>query len=221
MTAMTLTRATTPDLLQPQPHHQALLFDWDGTVADSQQVNFESLRAALESVPLPLEQPWFDARTGVSTREMIGTIADDAGVTVDIEALTHVSQEQFRERQHRVGEVPYVVDVLRAEHGRRRTALATGGSAEIVLPTVAALHLEPMFDTIVTRDDVEHGKPSPDIFQLAANRVGVEPASCLVYEDSDEGIAAAEAAGMDCIDVRPLRSAPPQSSISNRSEGTT
>jgi hypothetical protein len=55
--------ATSPDGLAPAPHHRALVFDRDGTLAASQQVNFESLRAALASAPLRLDQAWFDAST--------------------------------------------------------------------------------------------------------------------------------------------------------------
>jgi HAD superfamily hydrolase (TIGR01509 family) len=70
---------------------------------------------------------------------------------------------------------------------------------------VDALELRPYFDAVVTREDVEKGKPSPDIFLRAAQLLDADLAGCLVYEDSDEGIEAAHAAGMDVIDVRALR----------------
>lgn len=83
--------------------------------------------------------------------------------------------------------------------------MATGGSAAAVLPTMDALGLRSLFDVIVTRDDVGRGKPSPDDFMRAADLLRVRPPHCLLYEDSDEGLEAAAAAGMDAVDVRPLR----------------
>ncbi|GIG23617.1 fructose-1-phosphate phosphatase YqaB [Cellulomonas chitinilytica] len=198
-------RASTPEHLRPADRHVALLFDWDGTVADSQQVNFEVLRTALDGVGLTLDQGWFDARTGVSSREMVRMVADLAQTDVDVDAVAAARDRVFLERVDEVGEVRHVVDVLRAEHGRRRTALATGGTAATVLPTVRALGLGSLFDVTVTRGDVARGKPAPDIFLRAAELLGVDPAGCLVYEDSDEGLQAALTAGMDAVDVRPLR----------------
>ncbi|WP_051208608.1 HAD family hydrolase [Propionicicella superfundia] len=202
---MVVVPASTPARLSPGRHHIALLFDWDGTVANSQQVNFESLRAALRDVHLDLEKSWFDARTGVSTREMVRMIADLARAEVDVDAVAAARDRAYLERVGQVGEVRFVVDLLRAERTRRGTALATGGGAETVLPTVDALGLRPLFDVIVTRNDVARGKPAPDIFLRAADLLQAEPSRCLVYEDSDEGLEAAAAAGMDAIDVRPLR----------------
>lgn len=72
-------------------------------------------------------------------------------------------------------------------------------------PTLRALGLEQHFNAIVTRDDVRRGKPAPDIFLEAAHRLAVAPETCLVYEDSDQGLQAAVEAGMDAIDVRQFR----------------
>ena len=179
-------------------------------MADSQQVNFESRRAALAEVHLDPEKTWFDARTGVSTAEMVRMVADLAQTDVDVGAVAAARDRRYLHRLGEVGEVRFVVDMLRAEHSRRRTALATGGGAATVLPTVEALGLRSLFDVIVTRHDVVQGKPAPDLFLRAAELLRVEPAHCLVYEDSDEGLEAAAAAGMDAIDVRPLRAFRPQ-----------
>lgn len=202
---MTVVQATRPEHLCPERHHVALLFDWDGTVADSQKVNFESLHAALVAVDLDLEKGWFDARTGVSTQEMVCMLSELTQTEIDVDTVAAARDRNYLRRVDEVGEVRFVVDLLRSERARRRTALGTGGRAATVLPTVDALGLRPLFDVIVTRDDVARGKPAPDIFLRAAERLHAEPAHCLVYEDSDEGLEAAATAGMDAIDVRPLR----------------
>jgi HAD superfamily hydrolase (TIGR01509 family) len=61
-----------------------------------------------------------------------------------------------------------------------------------------------LFDALVTIEDVDRGKPAPDLYLLALNRLNVDPAECVAYEDTDEGVAAATSAGIRCIDVRPI-----------------
>lgn len=191
--------------LEPLERHRALLFDWDGTLADSQAANYRAIRIALQAAGLDIAQDWFDARTGVSTRDMAAMVAGLAGRTIDLDAVAEHRDSVYLTLLPEVGEVPHVAAVLRREHGRRSTALATGGGSATVLPTADALDLRRFFDVEVTRDDVERGKPAPDIFLRAAELLGVRPSDCLVYEDSDEGLDAAAAARMDAIDVRPLR----------------
>jgi len=198
--------ANAPGDLDPDKAHLALLFDWDGTLADSQQLNFESIRTALNAAGASIEQPWFADRTGVSTREMVTMIAELNGMALDLDSIAAHRDDVYLQRVSEVREVPLVTGILRREHGNRATALATGGGARTVLATVDSLQLGSLFDVLVTREDVKRGKPAPDIFLHAATLLGVAPEACLVYEDSDEGVEAARTAGMDVIDVRPLRS---------------
>jgi HAD superfamily hydrolase (TIGR01509 family) len=90
--------------------------------------------------------------------------------------------------------------------------VASGGWKSIIFQSLSVVGLNEMFDAVVGADDVEHGKPAPDIFLKAAECLNLRPAECLVYEDGDLGIQAAQAAGMQVIDVRPWyvprRSAP-------------
>lgn len=201
------TYAMNPVDLEPMSRYEALLFDWDGTLADSQLVNFEVLRDALEPAGVVLQQPWFDARTGMSTREMVARLAAAQGVDIDPEVVAQRRDAAYLHRFHEVGEADVVTSILRRHRGRRKIALATGGARKTVLATVTALGLLELFDVVVTREDVERGKPAPDLFLLAAERLGVAAGRCLVYEDSDEGLAAASA-GMNAIDVRPFRDLP-------------
>ncbi|WP_456818869.1 HAD family hydrolase [Cellulomonas sp. URHB0016] len=191
--------------LGPSERHRALLVDHDGTLVDSQAVNFRALADALAPAGVPLDQAWFDARTGVSTGELVLLLAELTGADLDVEAVTGARNEAYLRRTHEVREIAPVADLLRATRGTHRSALATGGQRATVLPTIDALGLRPLLDVVVTRDDVSAGKPSPEIFLLAADRLGLPPRACLVLEDSSEGLDAAAAAGMDAVDVRPLR----------------
>ena len=80
-------------------------------------------------------------------------------------------------------------------------AVASGGPAAIVIPTLEVTALRSLFDTVVTIEDVKRPKPDPDLFLEAAKRLNVAPAQCLVLEDSREGLEAAKRAGMRVIDV--------------------
>jgi len=80
-------------------------------------------------------------------------------------------------------------------------AVATGGRRAVFTATLRATGLGWLFDAVVTIDEVRHGKPAPDLFLLAAERLGVVPCDCVVYEDSLQGLRAAQVAGMTAIDV--------------------
>ncbi|MDX2240088.1 MAG: HAD-IA family hydrolase [Leptolyngbyaceae cyanobacterium bins.302] len=101
-------------------------------------------------------------------------------------------------------EVEAVAAIARANQGNVPMAVASNGQRSIVEPTIKAIGLRSLFRAIVTLDDVEQGKPAPDLFLLAAERMGVLPYECLVYEDSDAGLEAARRAGMRWVDVRVL-----------------
>ena len=96
-----------------------------------------------------------------------------------------------------------MVAIARREKGKRKLAVASGGWKRVVKESLTLVGVEDLFDAIVGADDVEKGKPEPDVFLKAAEKIGVLPGNCLVYEDGDLGIEAAKRAGMEVIDVRP------------------
>ena len=85
-------------------------------------------------------------------------------------------------------------------------AVASGGTQKIIGMVLDHLKIRHLFETIVTNEMVKNQKPAPDIFLEAARRIGVEPKFCRAYEDTDLGLQAIRAAGMEAVDVRKLRS---------------
>ncbi|MEV7597066.1 HAD family phosphatase [Kitasatospora sp. NPDC089797] len=191
--------------LHPGPA-RALLFDWDGTLVDSQDANFRAMGAALAPHGLGLDQDWFDARTGLSSADMIQALAAETGarLTAPVEDLVAARDRHFLANADRIRVHPQVAEVAMAYHGTLPLAVASGGARRIIETTMRHLSLEWLFTALVTRDEVDRGKPAPDIFLRAAEALRTAPADCLVYEDSDEGIEAARTAGMAVIDVRPV-----------------
>jgi HAD superfamily hydrolase (TIGR01549 family) len=160
---------------------------------------------ALSVVGIHLDKEWFDSRTGISSAEMIVLLARELGVTlqVSVDDLAGRRDARFLEEVTSIRPHAAVLEVVEAAHGGTPMAIASGGSREIILGTLRHLPFRDSFDAIVTRDDVTRGKPAPDIFLNAAAALNADPARCVVYEDSEEGISAARAAGMRVIDVRP------------------
>ncbi|SHN42606.1 HAD family hydrolase [Cryptosporangium aurantiacum] len=179
-----------------------LVFDWDGTLVDSTSANYQALARTLAGYGIPLDEDWYRARTGMSSDEMIEVLSAGA---LDAVAVSAERDALFLQSPDAVRELSAVAGIARAFHGRVPLVVASGGSGPVIRATMRTLGLDGLFDAIVTREDVRAGKPEPDIFLLAAERVGVPPERCLVYEDSDEGLLAAARAGMPAIDVRPWR----------------
>ncbi|MBP2707987.1 HAD family phosphatase [Microbispora sp. RL4-1S] len=184
----------------------ALLFDWDGTLVDTQPANYLAMAGALAEEGVRLDQEWFDARTGLSSAEMVGVLARERGIGLrrSIAEIVADRDERFLRTAHEIRVHPEIGAVVSSFHGRLPMAVASGGARKVIETTLRHLPIRHRFGTLVTRDDVERGKPAPDIFLRAATLLGVPPDRCTVYEDSDEGIAAAHAAGMAVIDVRPF-----------------
>jgi HAD superfamily hydrolase (TIGR01509 family) len=98
-----------------------------------------------------------------------------------------------------------VVKLIKQYAGQLPMAVATGGTRALVSKTLTSLHLLQHFQHLVTADDVEHGKPAPDIFLEAACRLGLPPEQCCAFEDADLGLQAARVARMPVIDIRVFR----------------
>ncbi len=97
-----------------------------------------------------------------------------------------------------------LLDVVREWHGRRPMSVGTGSESVLAESLLNHLGVRHYFDAVVAADHVKNHKPAPDTFLLCAERMGVEPSRCVVFEDADFGIQAAKLAGMDAVDVRLL-----------------
>jgi beta-phosphoglucomutase-like phosphatase (HAD superfamily) len=179
--------------------YDAVIFDWDGTLVDSQPLNFAALAAALVPHGVLLERGWYGRRLGRSTADLLAEL----GAAVPV-------AEVIAECRRRIiaGAPGLVVHARVAELARRAEAagldraIASGGAGDVVRAGLAATGLAPRFPVVVTREDVAAGKPEPDLFEEAARRLGVPAGRCLAVEDADEGVVAARRAGMAVVDVR-------------------
>jgi len=185
------------------PHrHDAILFDCDGTLADTMPAHYRAWLHVTRRHGMAFDEDRFYALGGRPTRDIIATLAREAGVAVDVDEASVVKEEAFLIQLDAILPIDPVVELVRRVHGRLPIAVVTGGYRRVCERILARVGLDGMFDTIVASEDTTRHKPDPDPFLEAASRLGATPERCVVWEDSDLGIAAAEAAGMDWIDVR-------------------
>lgn len=186
----------------PKRNYDALIFDCDGTLTDSMPLHYVAWSRALEPYGVRFPEDRFYALGGMPSKQIVSLLAKEHGVEVDAHAAAIEKEELFIELLHHLVPIADVIAV--ADHFRSQIpiAVASGGYRHIIEHQLRQIGVHDWFDTIVTAEDTIRHKPEPDVFLLAAKRLGVSPSACLVYEDSALGIQAAEAAGMDYIDIR-------------------
>ena len=183
---------------------QALIFDCDGTLADTMPAHFHAWQRVLAPYGIPFPEERFYALAGMPTRELVRLLAADAGQTVDVAAVVRAKEDAFLVQIADVVPIAAVVDIARAGRGVTPMAVASGGQRRIVERTLAQIGVLEWFGAVVTAEDTTLHKPEPDLFLEAARRLGVPPSVCTVYEDADLGIEAARRAGMRWVDVRAM-----------------
>jgi HAD superfamily hydrolase (TIGR01509 family) len=180
------------------------IFDCDGTLIDSMPIHYRAWDAAMRRNGLreTLSEELFYSLGGVPTRQVAERIAQHYGLTIDTEVVFHQKEELFVKLLVDVALIdPVVAFARRAVAEGKPVSVASGGPRVVVQRSLELAGLAHLFPIVVTADDVVHGKPSPDMFLLAAQRMGVPPGRCLVFEDAEPGHRAAEAAGMPSVHV--------------------
>ena len=186
------------------PDVRGLVFDCDGTIADTMPAHYRAWVQALGEHGVEFPEALFYEMGGIPTPRIIEILNERHGHDMPVMETAHYKESLFEKLIPEVLPVEPVVEVVRAYDGKLPMAVATGGFRKICHQTLDVLGLREKFAAIVTAEDVQHGKPAPDIFLEAARQLGVEPHLCLAFEDANLGVQAAEAAGMRVIDVRKL-----------------
>lgn len=185
----------------------ALVFDCDGTLADTMPAHFEAWTEIANKYGLKFPETRFYALGGAPANKILKMLASEQGVTLDHEAVAHEKEHLFHDKYlEHVRAIEPVVAIARRYHGRKPMAVATGGIRKVIERCLDNLGIRGLFDALVSSEDVAHHKPAPDTYLEAARRLGVEPSRCCAFEDTDIGLQAARAAGMTAMDVRSLLS---------------
>ncbi len=182
----------------------SVIFDLDGTLVDSEPNYYEAGRQTLAEHGVP-HFSWADHEryVGISTQETVADWKERYGLRASVEELFTVKNRRYlelaRSSTRAYPEMREFVELLAAEGVPM--AVASGSSPEAIEAVLTGTGLDACLRTVVSADEVAHGKPAPDVFLEAARRLGAEPADCVVLEDAAPGAAAAHAAGMRCIAI--------------------
>ena len=182
---------------------QAVVFDMDGLMIDSEPLHKEVWQVTLRHFGYELDEALFAQLVGLRTREDAVLLREHFRLPVMAEVLARQRNDLFlASLPGRVKPMPGLRELIAQVRVRRlRSAVATSGERRYVDAVVRELNLDGVFDAIAVAEDVERGKPAPDVYLLSARRLGLPPAQCLALEDAPNGVLAAKAAGMRCVAV--------------------
>ncbi len=188
----------------PAGSFEAYIFDCDGTLADSMPLHYAAFQKSFVEmgVEIELSPEVYYGLAGVPIHEFARYLDKKYGTSIDSHELDEVKNRFYRDTLDQVGPVDAVVDVLKDSVGKHRIAVASGGTRHCVGRTLQLLEIDQWVEVMVTAEDVERGKPAPDIFLKSAELLDVDPKACLVFEDAGLGIEAAHAAGMQAVHVK-------------------
>ena len=184
---------------------RAVIFDFNGTLSDDEPILYRIYAQLFAEHGRPLaETDYYDRLAGLSDPEIVHRWLGDRD---DSEAVVSQRVTRYREMVADGSTItPAVRRAVAYAAARVPVAIVSGASAAEIRPVIAAAGLEPVFAAVVTSDDVRHGKPHPEGYETALQRLdgrapGLRSAEVTVLEDTEAGVAAAKAAGMRCVAV--------------------
>ncbi|MBN2417008.1 HAD family phosphatase [bacterium] len=180
---------------------EAILFDMDGVIADSEPLHIKAERAILAPFNLDIPDEAFHVYMGRTPRLLLEGFIADYNLPVSIDDLYPVHASNLLALyRNEVTAIPGALDCIAAcKRAGFMLGLASSSDRSLIDTVIRKFELDSLFTAVTSGEEVAVPKPAPDIFLLEARKLGVDPAYCLVIEDSTNGIRAARAAGMSCI----------------------
>jgi beta-phosphoglucomutase-like phosphatase (HAD superfamily) len=183
------------------PEARGLIFDLDGTIADTMPVHFTVYRDILKEYGVDFTPQLFDTLAGVPAVETFVKLNELFGLTLDAREMGRYKELEYEKKMHLIRPIEPVMEVIRSYYGRLPLSVGTGGYHRLAWKTLEIVGLDSMISILVSSENVTHHKPHPETFLKCAEMMGVEPRYCHVFEDGRLGIEAARTAGMMVTDV--------------------
>ena len=181
---------------------KAVIFDMDGVLVDSQPYHFKADIDTMAEYGVIKDQKFYEAFAGTLTDNRMRTLRDMFGLDVPAEELIEKREKMILDimANEDIKPVSGIPELLRSIKALGlKTAVASSSGIELIELVLDRLGIAVYFDSITSGNDVKRGKPDPDVFLLAAERIGVNPRDCFVVEDSENGVKAAKSAGMKAL----------------------
>ena len=183
---------------------EGIIFDCDGTLADTMPLHWRAWQVIARRHQLHFPEARFYALGGVPTRDILKMLGEEQRVALDHLVVAREKEAEYLPLIAQVEPINAVVGIARKHFGEVPLAVASGGIRGVIEQVLSHLGIRQLFAAVITSEDVSKQKPAPDIFLEAARRIGVAAKHCRAYEDTDLGLQAIRAAGMEAVDVRAL-----------------
>jgi len=183
---------------------EAVIFDWDGTLADTMPVIVLSFQKVLQEIGCRVSDEFLVKRIGIGARNIFKEALKSNGITFDEKTIDTLLRKKTRIHAELSGSVNLfdgAVELLDSLRFKVKLALATMSNREVIDKLLVEKKLENYFDFVTTVDEVKNPKPNPEAFLKCALKLNVPPEKCVVVEDSIFGVRAAKKANMKCIAV--------------------
>jgi len=183
---------------------KAVIFDWDGTLADTKRAVVQSFQKVLRKTGCLVSDEFIERRMGIGTKKTLEQALEECNVRFDDEMLENLAIEKIRIQANLTEIVSLfdgAIELLEELQGRIKIALATMSSRKVVGKLLSEKRIGGYFDVVVSADEIVKPKPDPEVFFISATKLGLKPEDCVVVEDSVFGVRAAKAAKMMCIVV--------------------
>jgi len=182
---------------------KGLIFDMDGTLADTAPIHFMAWKAAAAEHGFEYTKELFFSLTGMPSLKIVPVINEILNLDLNPEEFSRRKEEIFLQQINEINPIEPVAELVYKYHGKLPMSVGTGGRREIAELTLKKTGLDQYLHILVAAEDVENHKPAPDTFLKCAEQMSVEPEFCEVFEDGDMGLKAARSAGITATDIRP------------------
>ncbi|MFC1939158.1 HAD family hydrolase [Chloroflexota bacterium] len=187
----------------PGSGNKAVIWDMDGVIINTAPYHLKAWQEVFLKSGVNFTEEQFRRSFGQRNDTIIRSVLSEEVSLHEIDSISAEKEENFRLKiRHNLRPLPGVIELMKslAEH-RFKMALASSAPMGNIRLLVRGLGIDKCFQSIISGEDVSEGKPSPQVFLLAAEKLGVEPRRCVVIEDAVAGVAAARRAGMRCVAV--------------------
>ncbi len=188
-------------MIQIPKSAKALIFDLDGTVANTMQNHFVSWRKAVLPHGIDFNAALFMSLTGMPRFATIAKLNEMFNTNMNLQEVGDAKANHYKSLSHLTQEISVVTDVIKKYHAILPMSIGTGSTKLGAKHTLETIGYNNYFDIVITADDITNAKPHPETFLKCAELMGVNPKDCVVFEDGELGMIAAREVGMKVIDV--------------------
>jgi len=182
---------------------EAVIFDMDGVIINSEPLHYKANQDLFDKLGFSVPSTEYSNYIGISNEKMWEDLKSKYDLNEDLEDLTEKQRKhtnKFIQDNMNGNEIPGIKKILEElKDTKIKTAIASSSTRDLIETVIKGYDLCEYFDVIVSGDDVKKGKPNPDIFILAAEKLSVNIKKCVVIEDSTNGVNGAKKSGAKCI----------------------